>query len=215
MRRLVLAALISSALLTAGGAGGTGAKPLTYPRATTAFAGYPAQAKAAGADVLAGCAFLPDSISLARELAAQGVKSKLGVFSIGPTDPTFGATLGPAAANVVGSTTWWPSLKTKGNADFVASFQCTFGRTPVYHSAAAYASLQVLAAAVRTAGSLDQAEIRSALGTMKRDTVAGTFRIDASGHQLGYSSYLMQWQDAVQKLVWPTTVSETPLRLPG
>ena len=114
-------------------------------------------------------AFLPDSISLARELAAQGVKSKLGVFSIGPTDPTFGATLGPAAANVVGSTTWWPSLKTKGNADFVASFQRTFGRTPVYHSAAAYASLQVLAAAVRTAGSLDQAEIRSALGTMKRD----------------------------------------------
>ena len=184
----------------------------SYPRTTTVFGGYAAEARAAGADVVAGCAFLPDSIALARELAAQGVKPKLEVFSIGPTDPTFGASLGPVAEGVLGSTTWWPSLKTKGNVDFVASYERTFHRTPVYHSAAAYASLQVLAAAVRTAGSLDQDTIRTALGSLQRSTVAGTFRIDASGRQIGYGSYLMQWQGGVQKLVWPAATAETPVR---
>lgn len=186
-----------------------------YPRSTTAFGPYAAQAKAAGADVIAGCAFLPDSIALARELDKQGVQAKMRVFSIGPTDPTFGRTLGPVAEGVFGSTTWWPSLKTKGNADFVASFEKTFGRTPVYHSAEAYASLQVLAAAVRQVGSLDQAKIRAALGSMRRDTVVGTFRLDPEGRQVGYSSYLMQWQDGVQKLVWPKAVAEAAPRLPS
>lgn len=185
-----------------------------YPRTTTAFASYAADAKAAGADVLAGCAFLPDSVALARALDGQGVKPKLEVFSIGPTDPTFGTTLGPIAEGIVGSTTWWPSLKTKGNADFVASFQRTFHRTPVYHSAAAYSSLQVLAAAVRAAGSLDQAKIRAALGTLDRQTVSGRFKIDASGKQVGLASYLMQWQDGTPKLVWPEANAESPLRLP-
>src|SRR4051794_33073821 len=48
----------------------------TYPRTTTAFASYAADAAAAGADVLAGCAFLPDSIALARALGAAGVAPK-------------------------------------------------------------------------------------------------------------------------------------------
>ncbi len=187
----------------------------TYPRTTTGFGSYAADAAAAGADVVVGCAFLPDSISLARAFAAAGVKPKLEAFSIGPTDPAFGRALGPLAEGVVGSTTWWPSLKTKGNKDFVASFTRTFNRPPVYHSAMAYSSLQVLAAAVRAAGSLDQDKIRAALGSLRRDTVAGQFHIDAGGRQLGYASYLMQWQDGVQKLVWPRDVAEASLRLPA
>jgi len=185
-----------------------------YPRTTTgaAFAPYAAEAKAAGADVVAGCAFLPDSITLARELDKQGVKPKIEVFSIGPTDPTFGTALGPVAERILGSTTWWPSLKTKGNADFVASFQRTFHRTPIYHSAQAYSSLQVLAAAVRAAGSLDQAKIRAQLGKLDRQTVAGRFKLDSAGRQVGFGSYLMQWQDGAQKLVWPAAAAETPLR---
>ena len=185
-----------------------------YPRTTTAFGDYAAAAKAAGADVLVGCAFLPDSISLVRSLAAASVKPKLEALSIGPTDPTFARQLGSLAEGIVGSTVWWPSLKTKGNGDFVASFERTFHRSPVYHSAVAYASLQVLAAAVRGAGSLDQNRIRAALGTMRRDTVAGRFQLDAAGHQLGYGSYLMQWQDGAQKLVWPRDLAESALSLP-
>jgi branched-chain amino acid transport system substrate-binding protein len=187
----------------------------SYPRSATAFADYAAAAKGAGADVVVGCAFLPDSIALARALAAAGVKPKLEAFSIGPTDPSFGAALGPLADGIIGSTTWWPSLKTKGNKDFVASFERTFHRTPVYHSAMAYASLQVLATAVRSVGSLDQNKIRAALGSMRRDTVAGRFQLDSAGRQLGYGSYLMQWQNGVQKLVWPRDVAESSIRLPA
>jgi branched-chain amino acid transport system substrate-binding protein len=187
----------------------------SYPRTTTDFTAYAAAAKAAGADVVAGCSLLNDSISLAKALNAAGVRPKLEVFSIGPTDPTFGTALGPNAEGVVGSTTWWPSLKTKGNADFVASFTRTFHRAPTYQAASAYATLQVLAAAVRQVGSLDQAKIRAGLGRLTRQTVAGTFKLDSSGHQTGFSSYLMQWQNGTQKLVWPAADAEASVRLPG
>ena len=70
----------------------------------------------------------------------------------------------------------------------------------------------MLAAAVRTAGSLDQAKIRAQLGKLDRQTVAGRFKLDSAGRQVGFGSYLMQWQDGAQKLVWPATVAESPLR---
>jgi ABC-type branched-subunit amino acid transport system substrate-binding protein len=73
----------------------------------------------------------------------------------------------------------------------------------------------VLAAAVRSVGSLDQVKIRAAVGAMKRETVAGRFQLDSAGHQIGYGSYLMQWQDGVQKLVWPRNVAEASVRLPA
>lgn len=187
----------------------------TYARATTAFAGVVSPLAGKSADVVVGCAFLADSISLVRELDRQGVKPKLLALSIGPTDPAFRAALGSLADGVIGSTTWWPSLKTKGNAAFVSSFEKTFRRTPPYHSAAAYAGLQVLAAAVRAAKSLDQAKIRAQLATMRRETVAGTFRLDAQGRQLGYRSYLMQWQSGRQVLIWPAAVAEAPPQLPS
>jgi hypothetical protein len=49
---------------------------------------------------------------------------------------------------------------------------------------------------------------------MRRDVVAGRFQLDSAGRQLGYGSYLMQWQDGAQKLVWPRNVAESSLRLP-
>ena len=186
----------------------------TYARTTTTFSGVVSGIAGARADVVVGCAFLADSLALTRELEQRGVKPKLLAFSIGPTDPVFGTALSMLADRIVGSTTWWASLKTKGNAAFIASFTKTFDRAPVYHSAAAYASLQVLAAAVRRAGSLDQDAIRRELGRLQLDTVAGRFRLDAQGRQLGFGSYLMQWQAGKQVLVWPRSLAEAPLMLP-
>jgi branched-chain amino acid transport system substrate-binding protein len=182
---------------------------------TTAFGPVVAPLAATAPDVVVGCAFLSDSIALTREFDKQGVKPKLLALSIGPVDPSFGVQLGALADGVIGSTTWWPSLKTKGNAAFVASFEKTFHRTPIYHSAGSYAALQVLGAAVRKAGSLDQAKIRAALGKLDLRTVAGEFKIDAGGRQRGYTTYLMQWQGGKQVLVYPSAVAEATPKLPS
>jgi branched-chain amino acid transport system substrate-binding protein len=187
----------------------------TYPRTTKDFSTLVTPLVAAAPDVVVGCSFLADSIALTRELDRQGVKPKLLAVSIGPTDPSYGAMLGPLANGVIGPTTWWPSLKTSGNAAFVASFERTFHRTPVYHSAASYASLQVLASAVRKAGSLDPAKIRAAIGKLDLKTVAGEFRVDSQGRQIGYETYLMQWQNGKQVLVSPAAVAEAAPQLPS
>lgn len=186
----------------------------TYPRTATDLSAAASAAQASAADVVVGCSFLSDSIALARDLDESGAKPKLLAFSIGPTDPSFGTSLGAAAERVVGSTTWWPTLATRGNAAFVESFTRTFDRAPTYHAAAAYAGLQVLAAAVRRVGSLDQAKLRAEIGKLRLQTVAGLFRVDRSGRQLGYESYLMQWQSGRQRLVWPPKVAEAAVLLP-
>ena len=74
--------------------------------------------------------------------------------------------------------------------------------------------MQVLEQAVATTGSLDQTKLRDTIAAMRASTVTGSFRLDSSGRQVGYKSYLMQWQGGKAKLVWPPKVAEAPLRLP-
>ena len=74
--------------------------------------------------------------------------------------------------------------------------------------------MQVLQQAVEKTGSLDQTKLRDTIATMHADTVTGSFRLDSNGRQVGYKSYLMQWQGGKAKLVWPPKVAEAPLELP-
>jgi len=112
------------------------------------------------------------------------------------------------------TTLYFPSLKTEGNAGFVRAFTDMFKRAPDYHAAVAYASLRVLAAAVAKVGSLDQAKMRDALLGMSVPTVAGDFKLDKTGIQIGYTSYALQWQNGRQELVWPQEQQTAPPELP-
>jgi len=187
----------------------------TYPNGTSDFSSLVLAAKGENPTTVVGCTYLPDSIAITRELNSQGVKPKLLAFSIGPVEPDFGKSLGDLANGVLGSTTWWASLKTKGNKGFVTDFTKKFGKPPEYHAAASYGALQALGAAIKQTKSLDQGKIRAAIGKLQIRTVNGPFKIDATGHQSGYKSYLMQWINGQQKLVWPPKIREAPAKLPS
>jgi branched-chain amino acid transport system substrate-binding protein len=184
----------------------------SFPATTTDFGPFVTSLKAAGAGAVVACTFLPDSIAVRRELLKQGVSPRLLALTIGPVDPAFRTALGNDAEGVVSPTLWWPTLKTPGNAAFVKAFRKAFHRPPIYQAAAAYASLQALSTAVRAAGSLNQAKIRRALGAREIPTVFGRFRVDGDGRQLGNATYLMQWQDGRQVLVWPSSLAQAQMR---
>jgi branched-chain amino acid transport system substrate-binding protein len=74
--------------------------------------------------------------------------------------------------------------------------------------------MQALAAAVKNAGTLDQTKIRDAYLKLNIQTVAGNFKLGTTGLQLGYQSFVLQWQNGKQVLVWPSSVANASPILP-
>ncbi|GER84299.1 branched-chain amino acid ABC transporter substrate-binding protein [Thermogemmatispora aurantia] len=186
----------------------------TYPADTNDFTALVLKAGAAKPDMIIGATYLADAEGIIRAARASNVNAKLFAFSIGPVEPEFGSALANAANGILGTTLWFPTLKTAGNAEFVQNFRAHFGRDPDYHAAMAYATMQALAAAVRMAGSLDQTKIRDAYLKLDLQTVAGEFKLNNLGQQLGYQAYVLQWQNGKQELVWPPAVATSPVQLP-
>lgn len=175
----------------------------SYANTTTDFSALVLKAAASHPDIIVGATYLAASEGIMRAAKAQNINAKMFVFSIGPVEPEFARGLGDAANDVFGTTLYFPTLRTKGNPEFVKSFTAKFDRAPDYHAAVAYASLKILADAVKKVGSLDQTKIRDALLHASEDTVAGHFQVDKTGIQIGYGSYALQWHDGKQQLVWP------------
>ena len=186
----------------------------SYSPDTTDFSALVLKAGATHPDVIIGATYLSDAEGIMRAAKAENVNAKMFAFSIGPVEPEFQTGLGSAANGVFGTTLYFPTLKTAGNPAFVKAFTAEFKRAPDYHAAVAYASLMVLADAVRKVGSLDQAKIRTTLLAMKVPTIAGEFSLSPTGIQTGYTSYALQWQSGAQQLVWPPAQQTAAPALP-
>lgn len=186
----------------------------TFAPTTTDFSALLLKAGEAKPDVIVGATYLADAMGIVRAAKAQNIQAKMFAFSIGPVEPEFYKGLGEAGEGIFGTTLYFPTLSTKGNGDFVKAFQEKFGRPPTYHAALAYASLKTLSSAVTQVGSLDQTKIRDTLLQTSVDTVAGHFQLDATGVQIGYGSYLLQWQKGKQELVWPQDQATAEAMLP-
>jgi branched-chain amino acid transport system substrate-binding protein len=186
----------------------------SYPPSTTDFSALVLKAAERKPDVFIGATYLADAQGIVRAAKAQNVMAKMFVFSIGPVEPEFYNGLGEAAENIFGTTLYFPTLRTEGNPEFVKAFSDKFGRTPAYHAAVAYASLRLLARSVAAAGSLDQDKIRDAFLKTMVSTVVGRFALNETGLQVGYGSYVLQWQRGKQELVWPEKDATAPPVLP-
>jgi branched-chain amino acid transport system substrate-binding protein len=91
-----------------------------------------------------------------------------------------------------------------GAREFAESYRKEFpGADLHYLSASGYGSCQVLAEAVRRAGSLDGEKLRDATLKMDLNTVFGGFRVDRNGLQISHKMLLFQWQDGKKVIVWP------------
>ncbi len=77
---------------------------------------------------------------------------------------------------------WLSTDDTPGNQAFVQNYSMAFGTEPSSFAAASYASVYILAEAIKTAESTDSISIRDALANIKDfDTVLGKFSFDANG----------------------------------
>jgi branched-chain amino acid transport system substrate-binding protein len=185
----------------------------TYPKGATDFSALLTKVKQLKPDVIFANSYLPDSQGIIRQAREQEVNAKLFAVAVGAAEPEFG-NLGSTADYIFGATQWAANMKTRGNAEFVQAYKQMFGRAPDYHSASNFGSMQVLEAAVKKAGSLDQDKIAAAIASTELDTVYGKFKVDERGIQLGYVSALLQWQGGKQVVVWPETAAQGKAMLP-
>ncbi|RKU24315.1 hypothetical protein C6503_01175 [Candidatus Poribacteria bacterium] len=92
------------------------------------------------------------------------------------------AAAGPAAEGVITFIDWLPTDDTPGNQAFVQSYNAIYGGEPNAFVAASYASVYILAEAIKNAPSTDSVSIRDALANISDfDTIFGKFSFNANG----------------------------------
>ena len=114
------------------------------------------------------------------------------------------------AQGVIGSFTGHPLLNISKNLELTNRYKAKYGETPGVNVPSGYAAVQVLAAAIEKAGTLDQNKVRETLCTIEVDTVVGKLKFAGPGHcdpLVRSGAYLeqivFQWQNGKQEIVWP------------
>jgi len=165
-------------------------------------------------DVFLGGTYFEDAIALVQEAKKQGFAPKAIAFTVGPALAEFGDALGTDAEGILGLTPWMRSAAVPMAYDFSFRYKGKYGRNPSYQAAYGYASGQVLEAAVRLAGSLDNDAVHHQLGSMRFKSLMGHYRVDETGAQLDKETLVMQWQDGRRVLVLPKEVREAAVEYP-
>ncbi len=186
----------------------------TYSLPQPDFSSIALAVKNANPDVVVACTYYPDAVGITRSLHEQGFAPKFLGETVGPVEAPFTKAVGPLANRLVTNTGWWSNFKTPDNQGFIERYKAMFHQDPDYHAATGYAAIQVLGAAVKATNSLDQAKIRDWLLSHTVDTIQGTFKVNENGLSLGYVQDLLQIQDGVLKLVYPTANAEATLQFP-
>ena len=89
---------------------------------------------------------------------------------------------GDATEGAITFTDWFAMSETPGNQTFIQNYRAKYGFDPEPWAAKSYATLYILADAIRRAGATDSAAIRDALAeTMDFPTILGNFSFDANG----------------------------------
>jgi len=173
-----------------------------YASGTKDFSTLVLAAKDAGAEILLGMPSTPDGIAIVKSLVENKWTPKFTLLVRGPDAATWGESLGTAGDDVAFFPGWHNSENFPGVAEINAKHQADFGRPADVLVGPAYACVQILAAAIEKAGTLDRDAIRDALAATNMMTVIGpvTFNADGTGNVL---NPLVQWQSGKMQLVWP------------
>jgi branched-chain amino acid transport system substrate-binding protein len=160
------------------------------------------RAKAAEADVLLSLPIFPDGSGMFKTMAELGWTPKFSLVIRAPEGVNWGESMGTIGDYVTIFPGWHHGEKNPGVDQLNEAYEAEFGRPADLLTGPAYACVQIIAAAVEKAGTLDREAIRDAMAATDMTTVVGpvTFNEDGTGNVL---NPLIQWQNGQLELVWP------------
>jgi branched-chain amino acid transport system substrate-binding protein len=190
----------------------------TYTIDTSNFDSIANSVKASGADVVVNGATFEDGVGVVRALLKVGYTPKWLYQTSAPS-------LGDQYAKALGventegvfyAVSHSIKAKTTGNKEFVAKYKELYGGTEVPEDAAdAFAAAEVLEAAVKAVGSIDdQLKLADWIRSNEVDTILGPLSWAEDGSPKG--EFLVgQWQNGAPEIVLPKEAATTDTIIPG
>jgi branched-chain amino acid transport system substrate-binding protein len=185
-----------------------------YAPRTEDLSGMILKAKAAEAEVLLTLPSPPDGIAMAKQMSELGWAPKFTLMIRAPENITWAETMGSAGDYITIFPGWHHGETFPGVAELNAKYEAEFGRPADLLTGPAYACVQIAAAGIEAAGTLDRQAVRDAIANIDVMTVVGpvTFNEDGTGNVL---NPLIQWQDGQLELVWPPEHATADLLYPA
>ena len=151
-----------------------------------------------------------DGAQFVRSLQKLNYNPKVLFQTNAPTDEAYPSAIGGAAnANgVFTAQSWSATASYPGNQGFVQAYTKMFGAPPTEDAANSYTAGQVLQAAVKAVGSLDQGALAKWLHDNTVSTIVGPLKWDKAGDPEG-SLLLSQWQHGTLQVVAPASAATT------
>jgi branched-chain amino acid transport system substrate-binding protein len=177
----------------------------TFPVGTTDFSSFVADAKATGAQLLAGQMAPADGVALWQQLKSVGFHPKAAFLAKASDADYWWQSLGSLAQDTLSESYWSPGQASPGQ---LAAITPTLGKkyagNPNYAAAAVgYAVAQVLTDALVKAGSTNPGRLNTAISQTDAQTTAGLITFNQSTHTAITPYYITQWQSGKLVQVQP------------
>ena len=169
----------------------------TFPVGTTDFSSFIADAKAKGAQLLAGQMAPAGGVALWKQLKSLGFRPKAAFLAKASDADYWWQSLGSLAQGTLSEGYWSPGQASPGQ---LATITPTLGKkyagNPNYAAAAvAYAVAEVLTDALAKAGSANPGKLNTAISQTDEQTTAGLIKFNQSTHTAITPYYITQWQN--------------------
>lgn len=181
----------------------------TYDPSTSNFDTIASAVAHASPELVIQGAVSSDGAQFVRSLEKLQFSPKILFQTNSPTDESYPSAVGKGNADgVFTAEAWSPQAKYPGNAEFVSEYTKKYGSPPTEDAANSYTAGQVLAAAVKGVGKIDQKALASWLHSHTVDTIVGPLTWDSTGVPHG-TLLLAQWQSGTLQIVLPKTAATT------
>jgi ABC-type branched-subunit amino acid transport system substrate-binding protein len=181
-----------------------------YDPSTTNFDSIASAIAHAGPQMIIQGAVADDGAQFVRSLQKLNYNPKILFQTNAPTDEAYPSAIGGAANadGVFTAQSWSATAAYPGNQSFVQAYTKMFGAPPTEDAANSYTAGQVLAAAVKAVGSLNQTALANWLHGHTVSTIVGPLKWDKAGDPEG-SLLLSQWQNGTLQVVAPSSAATT------
>lgn len=183
----------------------------TYDPSTSNFDPIVSTIAHAKPDLIIQGAVASDGAQFVQSLEKASFTPKILFQTNSPADGAYAEAVG-GAANANGIFTaeaWSPDAKYPGNAGFASAYKKMFGHPPSEDAANSYTAGQVLEAAVKGVGRIDQQAMQAWLHAHTVETIVGPLKWDPAGIPDG-TLLLAQWQNGKLQIVAPASVATSP-----
>lgn len=184
-----------------------------YESGAVTFKPMLSRIKAEKPDMIMAVSYLTDAIQIANQMAEIRLNVPIFMgYAGGYTMPEFSEHAGKNVNYIASTTNWSPHAPWPGANAYYNAYLKKYKIKPDYHGAQGYAAMQIAIDALKRAKKpVNRDSIREALTKTDLMTVMGRIEHHEWKDKLGHHyynqglplTYVIQWQNQEQKVVWP------------